>query len=495
MSAELAGNHRPRVPLARRELLYRAAAGFGGLALTGLLGCERRESGATSVRPAAAPAAPNPRPIVAGPLGPPVPRAKHVIFLYMDGGPSQMDLFDPKPRLNREHGEPIKMQTPATNFNIGNRVMGCPYKFAKHGACGADVSEIMPHVATCVDDLTIIRSMVSDHGEHAAASYFMHSGSPLQGRPSMGAWINYGFGTESQELPGFVVLECGMSPFGGLNCFSNGFLPPAYQACLLSAQLRGVADLEPLPDDRDIQGEKLAVVQSLNRQRAQRIANAAWLENVIGNYEQAFRMQTAVPRVFDFSSETAATLKAYGIDQPRTQPFGTECLVARRLIEQGVRFIELLPPRVDSRANHWDQHSYLERYHRLNAEAVDQPIAALIKDLKQRGLLEETLLLWGGEFGRTPMSQKQPGVEDGRDHNPFGFTMWLAGGGVKGGLVYGATDEYGYYAVENPVHVHDLHATILYLLGVDHTALTYQYGGRDYRLTDVYGNVVGDIVA
>jgi hypothetical protein len=467
----------------RREWLFRHAAGFGGLALGGLLGCNRGP-GTSSLQALSQ---------LAGPASK-EPRARSVIFLYMDGGPSQMDTFDPKPRLDREHGQPIKMKTPATNFNIGNSVMKSPFKFRKHGECGADVSSLFPHVAECVDHMTIIRSMVSDHGEHGAASYFMHTGHPIQGRPSMGAWAAYGLGTECAELPGFVVLQCGMFPFGGMPCFSNGFLPAKFRGSVLRATGQPLPDLAPREADPQLQANKRALLNQLNQQAPAQIATAPELEQVIQNYELAFHMQAAVPQLVDLSAETADTLSLYGIDEKPTALFGTECLMARKLVEQGVRFIELLPPKIPE-TNHWDQHSFLATGHRDNALAVDKPIAGLLKDLHARGLLDQTLVLWGGEFGRTPMAQSQPRFTDGRDHNPFGFTMWLAGGGVKGGLVYGSTDEYGYYAQDNPVHVHDLHATILHLMGVDHTELTYRHGGRDYRLTDVYGEIVRDILA
>jgi len=463
--------------LTRRELLFRSANGFGGLALCGLLASCRRPSGDSTM------------PRLEGPLK----RAKSVIFLYMDGGPSQMDTFDPKPRLDREHGQPIKMETPDTQFRIGKKVMKSPYRFQQHGECGAWVSEIFPHLAECVDEMAIIRSMVSDHSEHTAANYFMNTGSPLQGRPSMGAWINYGLGSEADDLPGFVVLGSGQLPIGGMHCFGSGFLPAKYQGTLFRQGDTPVADLtrrEPTPG---AQRKKLGLLASLHSQAVESFGSTSELDAVIANYELAYRMQAAVPEIYDLSRETVATHQLYGTDRSETETFGRQCLLARRLVERGVRFIEVLPPKLPDH-NHWDQHSNLAEHHRSNALAVDRPIAGLLRDLRSRGLLDETLVLWGGEFGRTPMAQRMPEGKDGRDHNPFGFTMWMAGGGVRGGVTYGTTDEYGYFAVENPVHVHDLHATVLHLLGLDHEQLTFRYSGRDFRLTDVAGNVVYDIL-
>ncbi|CAL1125615.1 unnamed protein product [Cladocopium goreaui] len=464
-----------------REAMFQWAGGFGGLALCGLLGSCSRSTNNDRVA-----------------LSPPVPsKAKHVVFLYMDGGPSQMDTFDPKPRLDKDHGKPIAMaKVPETQFRIGNMVMKSPYKFKQHGQCGAWVSDIFPEVATCVDDLAIIRSMVAENSEHTAANYFMNTGWPIAGRPSMGAWVTYAMGSECDELPGYVVLDTGQMPLGGVECFSNGFLPPMYQGTLLHRGNSPVPDIRPLEPSTELQTAKLELIQQLNERHRKRMASlgsAEQIEAVIANYETAAKMQLAVPDLTDISDETEATRQLYGLDRPETEEFGRQCLLTRRLIERGVRFIQLLPPSLPDH-NHWDQHTKLARYHRSNAQAVDRPIAGLLKDLKQRGMLNETLVIFGGEFGRTPMAQEMPHGEHGRDHNPFGFTMWMAGGGIQPGLTYGATDEYGYFAVENPVHVHDLHATILHQLGQNHEQLTYHHGGRDYRLTDVYGEVVHDLI-
>ncbi|MBL8178308.1 MAG: DUF1501 domain-containing protein [Bryobacterales bacterium] len=462
--------------VSRRQMLATAANGFGGLALLHMLA---RESQAAERKPHY-PA-----------------KAKSVIFLFMDGGPSQMDTFDPKPRLTRENGQKIPIETPTTVFNISDKVYGSPFTFQQYGQSGAWVSDLFPHTAQCVDDMTIIRSMVADHSEHTAANYFMHSGSGFQGRPSMGAWVNYGLGSASENLPGFIVLESGLIPPGGMDCFGSGFLPATYQGTLFRKGDHPVADLRPLESDPTLQRDKLALLSKLNKGVVRRFGQVSEIEATIANYEMAFRMQSAVPDLLDFSQESEATKTMYGIGGKLTDEFGRECLIARRLVERGVRFIELLSPARPG-IDRWDQHGSLESGHRINAQSTDQPIAALLKDLKARGLLDSTLVVWGGEFGRTPCAQFPDGgyvTRIGRDHNPFGFTMWLAGGGVKKGLVYGATDEYGYFAVENKVHVHDLHATMLHLLGMDHTKLTYYYGGRNMRLTDVHGNVIKDILA
>ncbi len=458
-----------RTKQTRREWLFRAANGFGGLALAHLA------SGA-----------------VLKPHFP--PKAKAVIFLFMDGGPSQMDTFDPKPRLTKENGQTLPFKPPTTVFNISDKVFGSPYTFKKYGQSGAPVSELFPHVAECVDDLCIIRSMVADHSEHTAANYFIHSGSGFQGRPSMGAWINYGLGSDSENLPGFVVLESGLIPPGGMDCFGSGFLPASYQGTLFRKGAHPIADLEPLDASRQV--EKLGLLAKLNRGVVERYGQVHEIEATIKNYELAFRMQSEVPGLLDFGNESEATKKLYGLDEELTEEFGRECLLARRMVEKGVRFVELLTP-ARKGLDRWDQHSGLENGHRINAKSTDKPIAGLLIDLKARGLLDQTLVVWGGEFGRTPCAQMPDGgyvTRIGRDHNPYGFTMWMAGGGVKGGLVHGATDEYGYFAVENKVHMHDLHATMLHLLGLDHKRLTYRYSGRDMRLTDVHGNLVKEIL-
>jgi Protein of unknown function (DUF1501) len=474
-----------RPGVSRREMLCRCANGFGGLALAYLLA---EKFAAASEARAGNPLAPRP-PHYA-------PKAKSVIFLFMDGGPSQIDTFDPKPRLEKERGQAIPFETPTTVFNISNKILPSPYKFKKYGQCGAEVSELFPNVATCVDDMVIIRSMVADHSEHTAGNYFMHSGSGFQGRPSIGAWVNYGLGSECDNLPGFAVLESGLIPPGGLDLFGSGFLPASYQGTLFRRGEHPIADIQAREKARELQTNKLGLLAKLNQGVLDRLGAVSELEATISNYELAFRMQAGVPELLDLKGESEATRKLYGLDESDTEEFGRQCLLARRMVERGVRFVELLPPSRKG-IDRWDQHGSLESGHRVNAQAVDKPIAALLKDLKARGLLGQTLVLWGGEFGRTPTAQlPDEGYvkEVGRDHNPFGFTMWLAGGGVKGGTIYGATDEYGYFAIENKVHVHDLHATILHLLGLDHTRLTYHFSGREMRLTDVAGRVIHEIL-
>jgi hypothetical protein len=468
--------HFQPAPLSRRDMLARCANGFGAVALAALLGDRAFSSGPAERNPLA------PRP-------PHFPsKAKRVLFLFMDGGPSQVDTFDSKPRLAREHGRPIRARVEPTQFNDVGKVLQSPWKFRKHGQSGSWVSDLFPHVAGCVDELAVVRSMVSNFSEHTNANYFLHSGHGQQGRPSMGAWVTYGLGSVSQSLPGFVVLGSGMVPPGGLDCFNNGFLPATYQGSLFQRGAQPVADLRPAGSARAQEGRR-ALLRKLDRSALERAGPDDKLEAAIANYELAFRMQTAVPELTDLAGETAATKKLYGLDEPVTEIYGRQCLLARRLVERGVRFVELLCPHVGH--DRWDQHSNLKAGHEANARAVDKPIAGLLKDLKSRGLLKETLVVWGGEFGRTPMAQGS----DGRDHNPFGFTVWLAGGGVKGGTTYGATDDYGYHAVENKVEIYDLHATMLHLLGMDHKRLTYRFGGRDMRLTDVHGEVVQGILA
>jgi len=467
--------------LSRRQMLFRAANGFGGLALSYL-----------ATRDSAAAASATSRVINPMAVLPPhfTPRAKSVIFLYMDGGPSQMDTFDPKPRLIAEHGKPLPMKIPDTQFNDNGNIMGSPWAFHQYGQSGLPVSDLFPNVATCADDLAVIRSMVSDHSEHTAANYLLHTGFGQQGRPSMGSWVTYGLGSENQNLPGFVVLDSGLIPAGGMDNFGAGFLPAAYQGTLFRRGQNPIANIEAHEAAPDIQTEKLALLKTLNRGVLDRQGTVSELDAAVSNYELAFRMQSAVPDLADIRGESQATLELYGINDKATENYGRQCLLARRLVERGVRFVQAITPLIKG-TDRWDQHGKLVQGHTDNAKATDKPIAGLLKDLKARGLLSETLVVWGGEFGRTPMSQGK----DGRDHNPFGYTMWMAGGGVKGGTVYGATDEYGYFVVENKVHVHDLHATILHLLGMDHKQLTYRFSGRDMRLTDVYGEVVKPLIA
>jgi hypothetical protein len=466
--------------LTRRQALLRCANGFGGLALTALLA-------------EAAPA--NERALDPMKLRPPhyQPKAKSVIFLFMDGGVSHVDSFDPKERLQKESGKPLPLERPQHVRAVSATLFGSPFEFQRYGRSGAAVSSMFPHVATCVDDMAIVRSMVAEHSEHTAGNYFMHSGSGLQGRPSLGAWVTYGLGSLCRDLPGFVVMDTGMIPPGGVDIFGSGFLPASYQGSLFRQGRFPVADIAPRESDIALQKGKLDLLHRLDSRVAERYGPVDEMDAAIANYELAFRMQAAVPDLVDLSGETEATTKLYGIDEKDTEDFGRACLLARRMVERGVRFIELLPPKRQG-ADRWDQHSRLKEGHSANAKATDKPIAGLLKDLKSRGLLDQTLVIWGGEFGRTPTAQ---GTSDspGRDHHPYGFSMWLAGGGIKGGTIHGATDEYGYHVVDNKVTVHDLHATALHLLGLDHTRLTFPFGGREMRLTDVHGVVVKEILA
>ncbi len=468
------GRFRP-IPYTRREILRQCANGFGALALTALFGADAAGSADTT-----SPLAPK------APHFP--PKAKSVIFLFMDGGPSQIDTFDPKPRLDAEHGQPYRGEIHPSQFMTRGNILKSPWEFKRYGKSGIPVSGLFPQVATCVDDMTVIRSMVSDHPEHTNANFFLHAGFGMQGRPSMGAWATYGLGSECRNLPGFIVLNSGMIPPGGVDCFTNGFLPASYQGSLFREGTNPIADLTRLEPSDQTQLAKIELMHRLDSAGLAQLKDDT-IESAITNYELAFRMQTAVPDLMDIRGESEATKRLYGIDEEPTRIYGNQCLVARRLVDRGVRFIELLCPRTSG--DRWDQHGGLREGHAENARAVDKPIAGLLKDLKSRGQLDTTLVVWAGEFGRTPMAQG----DDGRDHNPFGFSIWMAGGGVKGGTIYGATDEYGYHAVENRVTIHDLHATMLYLLGMDHKRLTYRYSGRDMRLTDVYGEVVQGILS
>ncbi len=473
------GKYRP-TPLTRRELLQQSANGFGAVALATLMADPAFAGLAETDSRAKRPLAPQKSHHKA--------KAKSVIFLFMDGGPAQMDTFDPKPRLIKEHGQPIKLPVQPTQFDDIGNVLKSPWEFKQYGQSGIPVSGLFPNVATCVDDMAIIRSMTADFSEHTNANYFIHSGNGLQGRPSMGAWATYGLGSECQDLPGFLVLNSGLIPPGGLDCFTSGFLPASYQGSLLRVGKTPVADLNRSETNGNLQQNKLALMNQLDKGTLARTGGDPNVEAAVLNYELAFKMQTAIPNLMDIHGETEATKKLYGLDDAYTKTFGEQCLIARRLVERGVRFIELLCPQVV--ADRWDQHGNLKEGHENNARAVDRPIAGLLKDLKSRGLLDSTLVVWAGEFGRTPMAQSG----NGRDHNPFGFTIWMAGGGVKGGTIFGATDEYGYYAVENKVSIHDLHATMLHLMGMNHLRLTYRYSGRDMRLTDVSGEIIQPIL-
>lgn len=474
----------PFNPLSRRELLKRGAHGFGMLALAHMLG----QTTGMARGDAAAPT------WMVHP-----PKIKHVILLFMDGGPSQVDTFDPKPILSREHGKPIPISVEATQFDQNGVCMGSPFSFAPQGESGLMMSELFPHLSTVADDLCVIRSMQAEFSEHSQACFLLHCGHPIQGRPSLGSWICYGLGSEQENLPGYVVLNGGLLPIGGGENFSNAYLPAIHQGTIFDTftgneLVTDVTAAEKADDQRmllDFVAKRDSQFLELAGGRTSPEAMA--IEAAIQNYETACAMQTSVPDLARFEDETSDTHRLYGIDSedPFTKQFARQCLLARRLVERGVRFVELTMMKGIRFVAPWDDHGDIMDGHPKNAKAVDQPIAALIKDLKARGLFESTLLIFAGEFGRTPFAQGGKG----RDHNPQGFTIWLAGGGVRGGLAYGATDDFGYRAVEKPVSIHDLHATILYLMGVDHERLTYRWGGRDLRLTDIYGNVLHDCLS
>ncbi len=466
-------SYRGSTPLTRREMLQRSSAGFGSLALAALLGNEGR---AASKKPEQSPHF--------------TPKAKRVIFLFMHGGPSHMDTFDYKPQLQKDSGKPLPFDKPQVFSAETGNLLGSPWKFKQHGESGAWVSELFPHVAGCVDDLCIINSMYGSNSRHGGALLELHTGSDTFVRPSMGSWITYGLGSENQDLPGFITV-CPTLTHGGVNAYSSSFLPADFQGTPIgNASIPADRALIPFIKNESgipmsVQRKELDYLQQMNREHLAESGPDAALEGRINSFELAYRMQTAAPELQDISDESEATQKEYGLDQDVTKNFGRQCLMARRFAERGVRFVQI------THSYKWDQHGGLKTALPRNCKEVDQPIAALLKDLKARGLLDDTLVLWGGEFGRTPVSQGA----DGRDHNPQGYTMWMAGGGIKGGLQYGATDDYGYYAVQNKVHVHDLHATMLHLLGLNHKKLTYQFAGRDFRLTDVHGEVMYDLFA
>ncbi len=476
----------------RRELLRHGSNGFGLLAASSLL-------------PRAAFAQPGPRPgpdvRAGGGQGPHfAPRAKSVVFLYMSGGVSHIDSFDDKPLLRRLHGTPMPGKVERTMFNDNGNLMASPFSFARHGQSGQSISSMFPWLARhCADDLAVVRSMTTTVSEHAQGNWFFHTGFPFLGHPSAGAWIHYGLGSANQELPGFVVLQSGgaVAPHGGAGLFGSGILPAQHQASIVVADAATpVAHIRPkeLPAS---QRRRLAYLAAADAEFAAATGHDPQVEAAIRNMETAARMQSAVPELCDLSGETAETRALYGIDDPVPQKaaYARQCLLARRLVERGVRFVELSCLTHDIGAggapNPWDQHGELHKGHAAMAQQVDQPIAALLMDLRRRGLLDETLVVWAGEFGRTPFTQGN----NGRDHNPFGFSIWLAGGGVRGGVTLGATDDLGYRVTERPQTVYDLWATVLHLLGLDHERLTFFAGGRHQRLTDVHGKVMHDLIA
>jgi hypothetical protein len=461
--------------LTRREALFKLGAGFGGIGLASMLG----QAGAAEAPSPLAPRSPHF-----------APRAKRIIQLFRPGGPSQVDTFDYKPMLAKHAGERPASVDRKSLRNTKMGLMPSPFEFKQYGRCGKWVSDIFPHVAECVDDICFLHSMHTDIPEHAGGILMTNVGALQPNRPSMGSWLVYGLGAETQNLPGFVAMSPRAQPRGKLANWGNAFLPGAYAGSYVNIQKMQpdsvIRDLKNSNLSRPEQRRQLDLLAKINQMHLERLGRDQGLEAGIEAMEMAFRMQFSVPEVFDISRESQATRDLYGDSE-----FAKGCLIARRLIEDGVRVVQLSHS-IDGYDIAWDTgHNDIEGGHAKLARACDQAIAGLLKDLKGRGLLEDTLVLWGGEFGRAPTSEKAKG----RDHDHYGYTVWMAGGGVKPGFSHGATDEFGLSAVENRVHVHDLHATILHLMGLDHERLTYRYSGRDYRLTDVHGRVVSDIIA
>ena len=469
--------------VSRRALLRRSALGFGALGLYSLL-----DEAALLATPSGGSEA----------GGKPhfEPRAKRIIFLFMHGGVSHVDTFDPKPRLDTDHGKPLPVKRSLTfNAAAAGGLMRSPWAFKQRGESGIPVSDLFPEVAGCADDLCVIRSMVGEGVDHGAAMLQLFTGTFSFSRPSMGAWTLYGLGTENRNLPGFITIKPTQWQ-GGDKLFATSFLPGEFQGTPIGSAPMAVDDIIENPIDHVLpqggsaqeQQLELEFLRQMNRRHADDRRLDRDLEARIQAFELAFRMQAEAPEAFDISRESEATRRMYGLDDEVTRDFGWQCLLARRLSERGVRVVQATHSGIEEK---WDHHADILRLHPIRSREVDRPIAALIKDLKGRGLLDETLVVWGSEFGRTPFSEGA----DGRDHNPYGFSIFMAGGGVKAGSVYGATDEWGYHAVEDRMHIHDLHATILHLMGLDHERLTYRYSGRDFRLTDVAGTVATKIIA
>jgi hypothetical protein len=465
----------PHFGVTRRELLSRAAGGFGAIALAGMLSDLELHAGTA-----------------ADPLAPKQPhhaaRAKRVIFLYMTGGVSHVDTFDYKPRLFVDHGKTITVDNWQGKLGQFKRYLKKPqWDFKPGGRCGTEISELFPHVRSVADDLCVIRSMESDHTNHYEGTLGMHTGSFTFARPSIGAWVSYGLGTENQNLPSFVVIAP-QAPYAGTQTWGSDFLPGCHQGTHLMPGPNPIPNIRRRSPSPELQQLELDMIARSNRRHLEQRPGDAALEARIKSFETAFGMQREAPEVFDLSKESDATLKLYGLQRGGTDGFAWQCLIGRRMAERGVRFIELID--VGS-SNNWDSHGNMMDHARL-AKNVDRPIAGLITDLKQRGMLDDTLVVWTTEFGRTPYHE-QPN-HAGREHHHQAFSSWLAGGGIKGGMAHGKTDEYGVAVAEDRVHVHDFHATILHLLGLDHERLTYRHAGRDYRLTDVAGQVVQAIL-
>lgn len=459
----------------RRDLLRHSANAFGLLALGDLL------------RAADTPLDPK-NPLAMRPAHF-APKAKRIIFLFMHGGPSQVDTFDFKPELKKHDGKPYPGTKPRVQFAQTGNLLASPWEFKPGGKSGLLISDLFPHVRNRADDLCVIRSIHADNSAHGGALLQLHTGSDTFVRPSVGSWLSYGLGSENQNLPGFITI-CPTLGHGGVQNWSSAFLPAAFQGTPIGhagikCKDASLKNISPGTTTDNLQRMQLDLLKQMNQQHLSRSGPDQALEGRINSFELAYRMQSEAPEIVDLSSESKETLDLYGIGEDRTDNFGRQCLLARRFSEKGVRFIQC------THSYKWDQHENLKKGHEKNALEVDKPIAGLLTDLKRRGLLEDTLVWWGAEFGRTPTAQ---GNRDGRDHNPHAFSMWLAGGGTRGGTAVGATDDFGYYAVENKVHMHDLHATILHLMGLDHEKLTYRHAGRDFRLTDVAGRVVKEVL-
>ena len=456
----------------RRDMLRNSALGFGSLALTSML---QAQNPLAAKRPHFA------------------TRAKRIIFLFMKGGPSQVDTFEYKPLLQRDHGKPLPFDKPKVTFAKTGNLLASPWKFKPYGQCGHKVSELFPNVARHVDDICFLHGVHGTNPAHGGALLKLHTGADNFVRPSMGAWVGYGLGTENENLPSLVTI-CPTLAHGGLNNWGSAFLPAHYGGTPIgNASLKAKdAKVHHIKNPKWTVGQQRAQLDFLKQINQDHLAGmpSPVLESRINSFELAYRMQTAMPEIQDIRGETDATRKLYGLDEAVTEDFGRQCLMARRFAERGVRFVQV--SHSDSKVQ-WDQHGNLKKGHAEKASEVDKPIAGLLHDLKSRGLLDDTLVLWSGEFGRTPTVQGA-GM-DGRDHNPWGFTMWMAGGGVKGGFAHGATDDYGFYAEQQKMHIHDVHATVLHLLGLDHEKLTYRYAGRDFRLTDISGHVAREIFA
>lgn len=468
-------------PLSRREMLQQSGVGFGGLALAGLLASSMSADDASALGQRLSPLAIRPPHFPA--------KAKRIIFLFMHGGPSQVDTFDYKPQLEKDDGKTVPFDKPRVVSGETGSLLKSPWQFRQYGESGYYVSDLFPEIGKHVDDICFINSVHGSNSRHGAALLELSTGSDTFIRPSIGSWLTYGLGTENQDLPGFITI-CPSLSHGGANNWGSAFLPAVYQGTPIgNAGLASEKAKIPFITRRtpqDLQRLELDLLKQLNQQRISELGPDQELESRIESFELAFRMQNEAPEIQDIANETEETLNLYGVNNPETKNFAIQCLMARRYIESGVRFVQI------SHSYKWDQHGDLQKGHSKNAKEVDQPIAALLTDMSRRGLLEDTIVWWGGEFGRTPVSQ---GGRDGRDHNPHAMTQWFCGGGFKGGIKYGETDEYGYYAVKDKVHFHDLHATILHLMGLDHTKLTYRYAGRDFRLTDVHGEIIHGVLA